>query len=157
LFDENLGRKPQLVALNKMDMPEAQAKWPQVKQAIEARGFLATSVSGLTGQGTRELLYRAAQLLAEAPLPAPSEEMPVYRPKFDQTDFSIQREPDGAWRICGARIERAAKMTYWEYDEAVARFQRILDSLGIRQALQEAGVQHGDTVYIGEYVLEWNE
>ena len=55
------------------------------------------------------------------------------------------------------RIERAAEMTYWEFDEAVARFQRILELLGINRALQEAGVRQGDTVRIGEYELEWKD
>jgi GTP-binding protein len=157
LFDAALARKPQLVAFNKMDMPEALARWPEIKEAIEARGYPALAVSALTGEGTRELLYRAAQLLAETPKLPAGEAVPVYRPNFDESDFTITREPDGAWRISGTRIERAAKMTYWEYDEAVARFQRILDTLGIRHALQQAGVQHGDTVHIGEYELEWNE
>jgi GTP-binding protein len=59
--------------------------------------------------------------------------------------------------VRGKRIERAAEMTYWELDEAVARFQRILELLGIYQALREAGVQEGDSVRIGEYELEWKD
>jgi GTP-binding protein len=157
LFDENLGRKPQVVALNKMDMPEAQAKWPAVSREVEARGFTILPVSAVTGAGTRELLYRAAQLLAQAPAPVAEEEVPVYRPRFDESEFAITREPDASWRVSGTRIERAAKMTYWEYDEAVARFQRVLETLGIREALEDAGVKAGDTVHIGEYELEWSD
>ncbi len=48
-------------------------------------------------------------------------------------------------------------MTYWDYEEAVVRFQKTLDFLGITQALREAGVQEGDTVYIGEHELEWSD
>ena len=48
-------------------------------------------------------------------------------------------------------------MTYWEYDEAVQRFQRILEALGVRRGLESAGVQEGDTVRIGEYELEWSD
>lgn len=156
LFDENLGKKPQVAALNKMDLPEVRERWPAVKQAMQARGYAVLPVSAVAGTGVRDLLYRAAGLLAAAPTPAPAEEAPVYRPHFDD-DFSIRREPDGGWRIVSERIERAAEMTYWEYDEAVQRFQRVLDTLGLRQALREAGVRDGDTVYIGEYELEWRE
>jgi GTP-binding protein len=46
-------------------------------------------------------------------------------------------------------------MTYWEYDEAVRRFQTLLEHLGVEAALREAGVETGDTVRIGEYELEW--
>ncbi len=48
-------------------------------------------------------------------------------------------------------------MTYWDYEEAVARFQKTLETLGVAQALVDAGIQEGDTVYIGEYELEWTE
>ena len=48
-------------------------------------------------------------------------------------------------------------MTYWEYDQSIHRFQRILETLGIDAALRKAGVQEGDTVKIGEYELEWRE
>jgi GTP-binding protein len=48
-------------------------------------------------------------------------------------------------------------MTYWGEIQSIRRFQRILERVGIDQALREAGVQPGDTVYIGEYELEWSE
>jgi GTP-binding protein len=48
-------------------------------------------------------------------------------------------------------------MTYWDYDDAVMRFQRILQALGITEALEKAGVEVGDTVFIGDIELEWGE
>ncbi|HLE28217.1 MAG TPA: GTPase ObgE [Anaerolineales bacterium] len=157
LFDESLTRKPQIVALNKMDLPDAQAKWPAVQAELERRGYEAMAISAVAQTGVRDLLYRAAQRLAEAPPPSTAEGMPVYHGPKDEADFAVTREPDGAFRVRGARIERAAKMTYWEYDEAVQRFQQILEVLGIRQALADAGIKEGDTVYIGEYELEWSD
>ena len=157
LFDEYLANKPQIVALNKIDLPEAQAHWPRVKAELEQRGYTALTISALTHASTRELLFSAAQKLAQAPPPPAVEEMPVYRAPADGTDFSITREDDGGYRVIGAKIERAAKMTYWEYDEAVGRFQKILEALGIYQALIKAGIQEGETVYIGEYELEWKD
>jgi GTP-binding protein len=104
------------------------------------------------------VLQRAAQLLAELPPAPPAEgEIPVYRAAEDPAAFAIERESDGAWRVRGKRIERAAEMTYWELDEAVARFQRILELVGIYRALREAGVQPGDTVRIGKHELEWKD
>ena len=81
----------------------------------------------------------------------------MYRPPEAASDFSVSREGPGVFRVRGARIERAARMTYWEYDEAVQRFQQILEVLGVRQALAEAGAKTGDTVFIGEYELEWSD
>jgi GTP-binding protein len=61
------------------------------------------------------------------------------------------------WRITGESLERAAAMTYWENDESIRRFQRILEILGIDDDLRKAGVKEGDMVAIGEYELEWND
>jgi GTP-binding protein len=157
LFDENLAHKPQLVALNKIDLPDAQARWPGVKSELERRGYEVMAISAVAHTGVRDLLYRAAQKVAEAPLPPAVEAMPVYRAAPPGDDFAISRESDGGYRVTGAKIERAAKMTYWDYDEAVQRFQKILEVLGVRQALADAGIQEGDTVYIGDFELTWSD
>ena len=156
-FGHDLARKPQLVALNKVDLPEVRARWPEVQAALEALGYpAAMAVSALAREGTRELLYRAAQMLAELPEDAPAWELPVFRPGVDEETFTVEREEDG-WRVRGVRVERMAAMTVWNLDEAVRRFQRTLERMGIAKALEEAGVQPGDTVRIGEAELVWEE
>jgi GTP-binding protein len=156
-FGSGLRTKPQIVAFNKMDLPETQARWPLVRDALRQRGYEVLAISGLTRQGTRELLYRAAQRLAELPPPqaAPSA-APVLRPDLEEDHFSVEREGAG-WRVRGAHIERIARRTRWDLYEAVNRFQKTLERMGITQALEEAGVQVGDTVLIGETELEWGE
>jgi len=157
LFDEALAEKPQIVALNKMDLPEVAARWPAIEKELQRRGYECLAISAVAQTGVRDLLFRAARKLAEAP-PAPVfDEVPVYRPAFAADEFTVSRDPDGAYRVSGKKIERAARMTYWEYDEAVVRFQRLLDVLGVKRGLEEAGVQEGDTVRIGEYELEWSD
>jgi GTP-binding protein len=156
LFDPDLAEKPQIVVLNKMDLPDVQERWPQIKAELEKRGYEPHAISAVAGTGVRELLYRAAQILAEAPSEPLPISMPVYRSESDPRDFSIHKIPDG-WRVKGKSIQRAASMTYWEYDQSIRRFQRILNTLGVEQALREAGVQPGDTVFIGDYELEWQD
>jgi GTP-binding protein len=84
------------------------------------------------------------------------DDIPVYRLDSDPQEFNILREGDG-WRVQGEAIERAAAMTYWEYDQSVRRFQRILQSLGVEDKLRSLGAEEGDTVFIGEYELEWSD
>jgi len=162
-FGHGLAHKPQLVALNKMDEPQVRARWPEVKAALEAQGHPALAISALAREGTRELLYRAAQTLAELPeeeFPAHEDEelLPVFRPGEDEGTFTIEQEwEDGGWRVSGVRVERMAAMTVWNLDEAVRRFQRTLERMGVTAALEEAGVQPGDTVRIGERELVWEE
>ncbi len=156
LFDPALAEKPQVVVFNKMDLPDVQARWPEVQKALEKRGHEVHAISAVAGTGVRPVLFRALQLLAEAPPPPEPAELPVYRVESDPREFSISREPDG-WRVSGVSIERAAKMTYWEYGQSIRRFQRILQALGIDEALREAGVQEGDIVHIGTHELEWED
>ncbi len=155
LFKPHLVDKPQIVAFNKMDLPEVRERWPAIRTALRQRDVEALAISAATGENVQPLIQRAAALLAELPPPAPLEEVrPVLRP-LDEDAFSIERE-DGVWVVSGKRIERTAAMTNWNYYEAIARFQRILEAMGIRQALQQAGVREGDTVLIGDVELEWS-
>lgn len=156
LFDPALGDKPQVVAINKMDLPHVEQRWPEIKAAFEQKDIEVYAISGLARQGVRELLWRVYHILQElGPVELEDEELPVYRPEPELEPFTIEMEEEGIWRIHGAQIERAADMTYWEYDEAVRRFQFLLARLGIEAALRQAGAQTGDTVRIGEYELEW--
>ncbi len=157
LFDEALLSKPTVVGFNKMDVSEAEQKWPSVKAEIEKRGYEIMPLSAVTHAGSRDLLNRASQLLADAPAAPAPEAMPVYRPGPDPDAFEIRREGEGVWRVTGKKIERAADMTYWEFDDSSRRFQNILEALGIRKALTEAGVQEGDTVLIGKAELVWTD
>lgn len=161
LFDPRLSQKPQIVALNKIDMPEVQQRWPKIEAELKRRlkrgqDAAPMAISALTGDNIRQLLYKAAQLLQEIPAEVKIMEMPVYRVESDPRQYAITRVSDG-WRVAGEAIERAAKMTYWESSESIRRFQRILKTLGIEEALRQAGVQEGDTVYIGEFQLEWQD
>jgi GTP-binding protein len=155
-FGHGLAQKPQLVALNKMDEPQVRERWPKITQALEAQGHQAIAISALAREGTRELLYRAAQMLAELPKETATRELPVFRLGEDEEEFAIERE-EHAWRVRGTRVERLAATTVWNLDEAVRRFQRALAALGVTEALEESGVQPGDTVRIGEQELIWEE
>ncbi|GAB4580012.1 MAG: GTPase ObgE [Anaerolineales bacterium] len=157
LFDPQLAKKPQVVALNKMDLPEVQERWPEVEKQLKKRGYTPFAISAATGSNVRAILYKAAELLAETPLPQTVETLPVYRYEGDPQEFRIEKVSEDEYRVHGQAIERAAKMTYWEYSQSVRRFQRILETLGIDAALREAGVQQGDTVYVGDFELEWHD
>jgi GTP-binding protein len=158
LFDDRLGEKPQVVVFNKMDLPLAQERWPEIRQQLEDLDHEALAISAITHQNVRNVVNRAVQMLDSLPEEEPEVAgLPVYQLGEDPLAFSVDRLSGDEFRVSGKRIERAVAMTYWDYDQAVTRFQRILESMGITAALEEAGVRTGDTVYIGEYELEWAE
>lgn len=158
LFDPNLANKPQIVALNKIDQPEVQERLADLKKKFKKQKVEFMTISALARTDTRELLLKAVAELAELPaledVPAP---LPVYRPKEDASEFFVKAEGLNKWRLSGTAIERAAAMTYWEHDGSVRRFQKIMETLGVDEALRKAGVKNGDTVAIGDFELDWLE
>ncbi len=158
LFDPNLAKKPQIVAVNKGDQPEVQERWKTLKTKFKKQKVDVVLISALARTGVRELLLEAAARLAETPtLEEAALPLPVYRPtEDDPRDFKIVRETDG-WRIQSKAIERAAEMTPWDQSGSVRRFQKLMERLGVDEALRKAGAQEGDTVYIGEHELEYQE
>jgi GTP-binding protein len=161
-FSRDLAAKPQLVAFNKVDMPQAEERWPEVKAALEGQGYPVLAISALTGYQTRELLYRASEMLAELPEVQPAPEgLPVFRLEEDEGNgragrFVIERVADG-WRVSGTAVERLAAMTVWNLDESVRHFQRRMRKMGITQALRDVGVVAGDTVFVGDTELVWED
>lgn len=158
LFDPNLAKKPQIVALNKIDQPEVQERLKTLKAQFKKKKIDLMTISALARTNTRELLLKAVETLAQTPeLEEVSPQIPVYRPEADANQFSVSREDDGSWRISGAAIERSAHMTYWDQEGSVRRFQKLMERLGVDQALRKAGIEEGDTVHVADYELEWQD
>ncbi len=154
MYDVALEERPQLVVLNKMDLPDAIAWEPILEEEITKAGYPFASISAVAGEGVQAMLRQVKRMLDETPEPAPAtDEVLVIAPPEDES-FRIEKVADG-WRVHGRKIERIAAMTYFEFDATLLRFQNILEKIGVTQALEEAGVQPEDTVYIGEAALEW--
>jgi GTP-binding protein len=156
LFDPELSKKPQVVAVNKIDVPEVKERYVKIEKDLKEKGISSFPISAVTGLNLTILLYKTAELLQNAPIIALESKFPIYHPRSDPHQYVIKRTSTG-WRITGESIERAAAMTFWENDESIRRFQRILETLGIDKDLRKAGVKDGDMVAIGEYELEWKD
>lgn len=161
LFDERLGERPQLVVITKLDLPESQERAPALQAAFEKLGYPVMAISAATQQNTKELVGRMFEMVAAMPDEPVSilteDEMPLYVAPTDPNSFKVQKLEDGIFEVKGESIERAVARTLWYSDEAVQRFQKILEVIGITAALQKEGVKVGDTVIIGEQELEWGE
>jgi len=158
LFDERLSDRPQIVAVNKIDIPDVRKSQDILKEFFDAEGVEVMFISALAREGLRELLYAAwGALQAYEPEEDETGSLPLYQAEPDPMEFTITREEDGAFRIHGAGVERAAKRTYWQYEEPVRRFQKLLLAIGVEDALRNVGAEMGDTVRVAEYEFEWVE
>jgi GTP-binding protein len=159
-FGHGLIEKPQIVAINKLDMPQAEERFPELKAALEEEGYPVFGISALTRQNIRPVLGHALQILEELPPPEPEEPEPVVvRPDFAKREqaYTVQKVRPGVWRIQGRQIERAVERTDLGRQEGILRLHRYLRHKGVLDELREAGVRAGDTVHIGEFELEWSE
>jgi GTP-binding protein len=162
LFDDSLQDRPQIVVVTKMDLPDVQEIWPLLREELVALGVdNPLAISSAAHIGIRELtqkIFEQYNALPETVLPvALSDAAAVYELPENDFTFEVQHEGGAGYRVIGAHIERAAAMTYWDNEEAVLRFQQILETTGVTKALIQAGVQVGDTVHIGDFELEWSD
>ena len=157
-FGHGLDTKPQVLAMSKMDLPDAQAAFELFCHAEGTPEALkdCARISAATGEGVRALLMRAVQLLDQLP-PVPLTEIePVLDEINTSHDFQIHRE-GGGFRIVSPMLIKRVETTRWDLDEAVQRFQNLLQRSGMTAELEKRGIKKGDTVYIGDYQLEWSE
>jgi GTP-binding protein len=158
-YGHGLTEKPQIYALNKIDLPGVAERIPQIRSALPRPDAPAFSVSALTGQGCRELLEATAALLPRAVAPAAAATTPSERRITDRgrtRDWRVTRDGD-TYRVSGERLERLASGIDWESPEALTYFQRLLERLGVDRELRRQGVREGDTVKVGRVELEWRE
>jgi GTP-binding protein len=163
-YDERLGARPQIIALNKIDLPEAQERWPALKAKAEAAGYPAFAISAVTHQGVDELMQYTVRRLQEiqqeeaeraAAQSIADIEGTILRPQPEDA-FTVTKE-QGVYVVRGKRVERTVNMTNQESEESMDRLQVTLSKMGVTRALEEAGVKVGDRVRFGKVELYWGE
>jgi GTP-binding protein len=150
-YGAGLSDRPRIVALNKIDVPEARELAELVQADLEARGLAVYLVSAASHEGLRALSFAMAELVAKARADAPAPEATriVLRPKaVDDSGFTVTVE-DGLYVVRGAKPERWVRQTDFANDEAVGYLADRLARLGVEDALRAAGAQPGDDVVIG--------
>mgnify|MGYP001237742484 CR=1 FL=1 len=161
LYDYRLEERPQIVAANKMDLPEASANLIRFKEKVGDE-VPVYPISAVTKEGVQDLIYAVYDLLQQIPTDAfqfsttDDEERVVYTYKQEQPKFKVYREND-YFVVEGEEIERIFKMTNFTFEEGALRFARILRKMGVDDALRQLGAQPGDTVRIMDYEFEFLE
>ena len=164
LYDTILAEKPQVVVLNKIDVSEVKEKEQEILETLrEAAGHSRVlSISAATTERVKELMNRLRKFVVVQPepdLPPPAEvDLSLAGLDYDSDDYEIISDPSypGQWRVTGNYIEQIARMTHWEYPEAIERFGRQLEALGISAELSRRGAEEGDLVMVDEYDFDFS-
>ena len=148
--------RPQLIALNKVDLPDGADLAALVRPELEARGYRVFDVSAVSRQGLRELGFAIAEIVdADRALKAAEPVVPriVLRPRaIGAIDFEIKVEGGSAgnvYRVLGDKPQRWVAQTMFENEEAVGFLADRLAKLGVEDELFRLGATPGATVIIG--------
>ncbi|MBV9486345.1 MAG: Obg family GTPase CgtA, partial [Frankiaceae bacterium] len=154
-----LSDRPRLVALNKVDVPDARDLAELVRADLTERfDFPIFEISAATRHGLRELSFAMADAVASARAnPAKVEPTRiVLRPAPARDDgFSVEPVGEQAFVVHGERPERWVLQTDFSNDEAVGYLADRLSRLGVEDALAGLGATAGAEVTIGEVTFDW--
>jgi GTP-binding protein len=150
-WNEALLDRPVIVVITKLDLPDARATFEALRDTIDGlRG-----ISAATGEGVRELIYATWETIKSTPVPEVAQPEPAQIELTADEPFAIEMD-DGVYVVSGDRVERLARMTDFDNDEALARFEQILAKMGVDKKLRELGVTEGDTVRIAGVEFDYS-
>jgi GTP-binding protein len=166
MYNVKLEQRPQLIAANKMDIPEAVENLERFKEQAAEHGIPPEHIfpiSAASREGVQELIYKIADLLDTIPAApliediAELAERKIYT--FDEKadeKITITRDNETYVVHCPA-IERLIKRTKFESQDSVMRFAHIMRKMGVDRKLRERGAEDGDTIRIAEFEFEFVE
>jgi GTP-binding protein len=155
LFDTTLARRPQVVAINKLDLPEVQARREELKSVFSEAGFSPFFISAARGEGLKEMVAETLRLLKAVDVrmrlaqPAPEK---VFRPRPVDNGARVYQKGH-SFILADPAVERLLDKLDLDEPEDLEEFNDRLEKLGINQALKAAGAKSGDTVITGN--MEW--
>ncbi len=156
LFDPVLAAKPQVVAINKLDLPEVQAHIHELKAEFAVAGADACIISAATGKGIPELMSRALSLLKETRAKEAQEKPPeaIFRPRPRRRIMEVRREGD-VFVIHCPELERIVARVDMSDPSVRQQLRTRMDRLGVSKALEKAGVKPGDRLRSGDEEWYW--
>ncbi len=145
--------RPRLVALNKVDVPDAREIAEMVTADLEARGMKVFSISTASHEGLDALKFAMAEIVTKrrAETAKPDTTRIIIRPQATGgIEFKIKKTPDGTWLVQGDKPERWVRQTDFTNAEATGYLADRLNRLGVEKELLERGAMAGDGVMIGD-------
>lgn len=160
-YNPKLAQRPQIIAANKMDMPQAEENLRRFKEQV-GESLPIYPISAATRQGVDRLIFAIAEALEKIPVermdeaPPEQEERIVYRMKEEEETpaFTIHRDGE-LFVVESARLEEMIRRMNFTYEDTAERFAFILRRMGVDDALRERGAKDGDSVRIGDLVFDF--
>ncbi len=150
LYNPELISKEQIVAANKIDLPESRKTWEKFQLQIGDRIVIPISVA--TGEGINQLLDTVIQKLALLPKYQNEFTLDAPEPERYQEESGTEIIKEGlAYRVQNKALEKRILRYDLENEYSLQSLHRLLKKWGILQALIDQGVKEGDSVRIGDF------
>ena len=160
LYSEELAKRPQVIAANKMDalFTDREDLLKRLNDEFSPLGYEVYPISAVSGEGVRELLYHVRKMLDDI-----NEEPTVFEQEFDPEVLAIGDDPytveydesADEYVIEGPKIEKMLGYTNLESEKGFVFFQKFLKETGILEELEKLGIKEGDTVRMYGLVFQY--
>jgi len=154
-YNPKLFERMQVIAANKMDVTGADEKLGVFTKEMESKGYKVFPVSAATGEGLKELIYFVSQKLDEIPdtILYDDKEEVVYTVE-EEEPFEVRKQED-VFLVEGNWVRKIVSSTNFGDHESLQYFQRLIKRKGIVDALENLGINEGDTVKIYDLEFEY--
>ena len=160
LYSEDLAKRPQVIAANKMDAlyTDRDELMEKLEKEFGPMGYKIYPISAVSGEGVRELLYHVRHMLDEI-----NEEPTIFEQEFDPEVLAVGDDPftveydeeNDEYVVEGPKIEKMLGYTNIESEKGFVFFQKFLKETGILAELEKLEIQDGDTVRMYGLVFQY--
>jgi len=155
LFNPILAAKPQIVAVNKIDLPEVESRIPELQRELSQVEAPLFFISAATTKGVPQLMAKVAEMLGSIEgEPTMEAAVAVFRPQPRRERVAVSKDGD-IYVVSSPRAERLVMRMDINSLEARSYIKRQLTKMGVTSALERAGVKPGDVVRFGQVEMEW--
>jgi GTP-binding protein len=158
VFDSELIKKPQIVAVNKIDLTQVRERIPEISKVFKEIGIKAHFISAFTGEGVPELMAEVLNQLdrinPQEETPAIEESFAVFHPQPKSDNIKIERDGE-VFVIRDSSLERIIEGTDKANAEAKRQLIGLLNRPHVRKALEKAGAKLGDKVRCASFEWRW--
>lgn len=155
-YNPVLAERPQIVAANKIDLPEGEENLARFTEIIGKRGYGVFPISAATGAGLRELMLHVSDMLSKLPetVLADDKDNEVVYTAAEEEPFVIRKEGN-VFIVEGNWVRKVVRSTNFDVYESLQYFQRAIKSKGVVEALEKMGIQEGDTVKMYDFEFDY--
>ena len=153
-YNKNLENKKQIIYANKMDLPGAEENLERLKEELKDADVKIFSGSVVKQENLQDLLYYVWDELGKIERKYET---------YDEEHVEIVEQPeeilieqiDNNFIVSGDEIENLISSINFDDDESIKFFQNMLIRKGVIELLDEAGIEEGDNVFIGDIEFEY--